>query len=166
MWIKNKIIIHVRTYIYIRRKFFFKIWKKVCGLKKSLYICNVIKKQKKMDIRETKQRVLTNKHYYVLEHHYSCNCCKINGIEFITQTLYIYVNTEVKNINNVIDIKMNLNVEDCNNVTIAKFRNIDGYKINTNTYDFDEELCGNLLLIVGEVKKNENYYNKKQKQKK
>ena len=166
MWIKNKIIIHARTYIYIRRKFFFKIWKKVCGLKKSLYICNVIKKQKKMDIRETKQRVLTNKHYYVLEHNYSCNCCKINGIEFITQTLYIYVNTEVKNINNVIDIKMNLNVEDCNNVTIAKFRNIDGYKINTNTYDFDEELCGNLLLIVGEVKKNENYYNKKQKQKK
>ena len=116
------------------------------------------KKMKKMDIRETKQIVLTDKHYYVWEHKYSCNpsCCKINGVEIISkQTLYIYINTEVKNINNVIDIKMNLNVEDCNNVTIARFRNIEVDKLKLNTYDFDEELISNLLLIVGEVKKNE-----------
>ena len=115
------------------------------------------KNKKKMDIRETKQIVLTNKHYYVLEHNYSCNCCKINGVEFITQILHIYINTEVKNIN---EIKMNLNVEDCNNVTIAKFRNIEVEQLNT--YDFDEELYNNLWLIIKEVK-NENYYNKKQK---
>ena len=112
-----------------------------------------------MDIRETKQRVLTNKHYYVLEHHY-CNqscCCKINGVEIISQTLYIYIITEVKNINNNCEIIMNLNIEDCNNVTIAKFRNIEVNKINT--YDFDEELSNNLLLIIEEIEKNENYYN-------
>ena len=116
-----------------------------------------------MDIRETKQIVLTNKNYYVWEHNYSCNCCKINGIGFISPTLYIYINTEVKNINNVCEIIMNLNIEDCNNVTIAKFRNIEVEQLNT--YDFDEELYNNLLLIIKEVRKNENYYNKKQKQK-
>ena len=120
------------------------------------------KMKKKMDIRETKQIVLTNKHYYVLEHNYSCNRCKINGVEFITQQT-LYIGTEIKNINNVCEIIMNLNVEDCNNVTIAKFRNIEVNKLNT--YDFDEELYNNLLLIIKEVKKIENYYNKKQKQK-
>lgn len=108
------------------------------------------KKQKKMDIRETKQIVLTNKNYCVLEHNYSCNRCKINGVEVITQQT-IYIITEVKNINNVCEIIMNLNVEDCNGVTIAKFRNIEVNKLNT--YDFDEELYNNLLLIIKEVKK-------------
>ena len=113
------------------------------------------KNKKKMDIRETKQIVLTNKHYYVLEHNYSCNYCKINGIEFITQILHIYINTEVKNINNNCEIKMNLNVEDCNNVTIAKFRNIEVEQL-LHCYDFDEELYNNLWLIKKEVRKNEN----------
>lgn len=108
------------------------------------------KKQKKMDIRETKQIVLTNKNYCVLEHNYSCNRCKINGVEVIIQQT-IYIITEVKNINNVCEIIMNLNVEDCNGVTIAKFRNIEVNKLNT--YDFDEELYNNLLLIIKEVKK-------------
>ena len=117
-----------------------------------------------MDIRETKQIIITNKHYYVWEHNYSCNRCKINGVEVITQQT-IYIITEVKNINNVYEIIMNLNIEDCNNVTIAKFRNIEVNKLKLNTYDFDEELYNNLLLIIKEVKKNENYYNKKQKQK-
>ena len=118
--------------------------------------CN--QKQKKMDIRETKQRVLTNKHYYVLEHNYcKQGCVKINGVEIISQALYIYIITEVKNINNEhYEITMNLNIEDCNGVTIAKLQNIDGY--NINTYDFDEELSTNLQIILGEIEKNENYY--------
>ena len=121
------------------------------------------KKQKKMDIRETKQIVLTNKHYYVLEHYYCNQSCCINGVEFNAQILHIYINTEVKNINNnEFEIIMNLNIEDGNNVTIAKFRNIEVNKINT--YNFDEELYNNLWLIIKEVRKNENYYNKKQKQ--
>ena len=97
-----------------------------------------------MDIRETKQRVLTNKHYYVLEHHYCPSCCKINGVEIISQNITIYIITEVKN---NCEIIMNLNIEDCNGVTIAKFRNIE---VN-NTYDFDEELSNNCQIIRSEI---------------
>ena len=122
--------------------------------KKFVYLqCN--QKTKKMDIRETKQRVLTNKHYYVLEHNYcKQGCVKINGVEIISPALYIYIITEVKNINNAFEITMNLNIEDCNGVTIARFKNID----YNNTYDFDEELSTNLQIILGEIEKNENYY--------
>ena len=57
MWIKNKIIIHARTYIYKEKIFFKKFGKKVCGLKKSLYICNVIKNKKKDGYKTKKNKM-------------------------------------------------------------------------------------------------------------
>lgn len=111
-----------------------------------------------MDIRETKRVVLTEKNYYVLEHNYilehNNNNCKINGVEFIPRSQTIYIITEVKNKNEII---MSLNIEDCNGVTIAKFRNIEVDR----DYDFDEELSNNLIIIRNEIEKNENYYHNK-----
>ena len=120
-----------------------------------------------MDIRETKQIVCTDKHSYVLAHNYCYNnynnsgCFKVNGVEIISKSLQlrIYIITSVINTNGVCELIMKLSIEDCNGVTIARFRNIDVNKIDT--YDFDEELYRNLLIIVDEIEKKERCYNNK-----
>ena len=108
-----------------------------------------------MDIKETKQKIVTEKNGYRLEYNYSCNNynCKVNGIEIICpHLLHIYIRADIK-INKGIGIVIHLNIEN-ENQTIAKFHNIDITKLYS--YDFDEELLNNLEIIINDI---ENSYN-------